>query len=340
MRHRKRQHCRKNGGALISALFITAIAAMIATAIAVQERLIIHEGELVINADQSYLNLQGMQKEAEMVVEKYASQWVDAKNIPSQFVPLKTKLPDVTIKNMKMTGVIDDEQGKFNMNDLSYPANQARFIALLQAAVQGISLQQSNEIAKAITTWMTNNSQDAYYLSLHPPYRSSQTLMANISELRLIAGITPDIYAALVPYVTALPIAVLQNSPSAQVPLAQTPGLQTPATTAPESPININSASAPVFLTLDPQMTLAQAQSLVSCRKNEGGFTTVTSFLKQCGSQLNITALSDAVTTSNYFLVHLWGERDHHVEQLNSLLVTQPEKNNKLSVRVVWQEFE
>lgn len=305
---RQRKH---NGGALISALFITAIAAIIATAMAVQQRLMIHESELVMRSDQAYLNLRLMQKAAEMMVKKQASQWRGEK-----------KLPDVTINNLSISGTIDDEQGKFNINDLFYPANQSRFIVLLQAVVQGISLQESNRIAKAMTAWMTNNSQDPYYLSLHPPYRSSQTVMANISELRLIAGITPDIYTALEPYVTALPI------------------VKSTQKTALASPININSALPPVLLTLDPTLTLSQAQRLFQCRKSQGGFSDLKTFITQCGAQTGITVLNDAVTTSHYFLVRARGESDHHTVQLTSLLVTQPQKNNKLNVRVVWQEFE
>ena len=98
---------------------------------------------------------------------------------------------------MTLTGTIEDEEGKFNINDLIYTANQPRFVALLQAVVQGISTQKSETIAKAITVWVSNGSQNPYYLSLHPPYCAPQNEMANISELRLVNGITPTIFSAL-----------------------------------------------------------------------------------------------------------------------------------------------
>src|SRR3989338_8579856 len=96
MQYRNRQHYHK-GGALISALFITAIAAIIAVALAVQQHVLIHEGELILNADQSYLNLQGMQIVAENAVEKYVLQWTNIKNLPAQLIPLKNKLPTIKI---------------------------------------------------------------------------------------------------------------------------------------------------------------------------------------------------------------------------------------------------
>src|SRR3989338_3833453 len=308
---RKRNKYFYKGGALISALFITAIAAIISVALIVQQRLLIHEGGLIISSDQSYLNLQSLQIIAGNEVIKYASQWANTKNPPAQFVPLKTKLPKIKLNNMVLTGTLDDEQGKFNINELVYTANQPKFVALLQAVVQGIPQTTANNIAQAITIWMTSNSQDPYYLSLHPAYRAPETEMANISELRLVNGVTPQIFSALEPYITALPIAPpasanqsVNNTANANTPNSPanstnpaapadsnapanptTPANPTSPTTAnnqTETPININSASAPVFLTMDPTLTLPQAESLAACRKKYGVFADTNTFLKNC----------------------------------------------------------
>lgn len=325
------------GGALISALFITAVAAMIAVALAMQQSLLIHEGEMVIAADQSYLKLQDMQKLAKIAVKNYASQWTNAKNPPTQWLPLKTPSPQITI---------DDEQGKFNINNLVYAANQSQFIALLQAVVQGISQEESVNIARAMTAWMTGNSQDPYYLSLHPPYRSSQTQMSNISELRLINGVTPAIFSALKPYITALPVVSPGGSgtqsstqPPDQAP-ASAPTQASAQATAPETPININSASAPVFLTTNPALTLAQAQSLVACRKRFGEFMDTQTFIANCEQPAGIPSLNNVTVTSQYFLAEATLNQGGRVLLLRSLLVTQPQKNNTLKIGIVWQEFE
>lgn len=321
---------RCRGGALISALFITAIAVMIAVALAMQSRLLIHEGELTMNADQTYLNLQGMQQLTRLIVENYAVKWATiskTQNSTAPFVPLPTVLPKIKMHQATVWGTLDDEQGKFNINDLQNATNQARFIALLQAVVQGLSQQQSDAIAKAITAWLTNGSQDAYYVSLHPPYRSSQTTMANVSELRLVNGVTPEIYAALAPYITALPVPAASAVPPATTPAAV------------ETPINVNSAAAPVLLTMDPQLTLQQAQSLVTCRQQFGGFTSVGAFIANCGSQAAVTTLPNATVTSHYFLAQAMTEQNGHTLILNSLLVTQLQKNNTLKVVIGWQSF-
>ncbi len=342
MHHPNHQHLKNSGGALISALFITAIAAIIATALAVQVRLLIHEGELVVNSDQSYLNCQSMQLLAENEVIKYVSQWTNVKTPSPQLILLKTKLPNTKINGTQLTGDIDDEQGKFNINDLVYTANQSRFVTLLQAVVQGISQQQSFNIAKAITAWMTNDSQNKYYLSLHPPYQSPQAEMTDISELRLVEGVTPEIYSALAPYITALPItppSMLTSKTPPETPT--TPPSKTPTSkTSPETPININSASAQVLLTTNPALTIGQAENLVTCRIRFGGFTSTQAFQTDCVQPASIPALTDITTESNYFLTHVYALWNNHTVSLNSLLVTQIQKNNTLKAIVVWQEFD
>lgn len=354
-----RQHNRNKyfykGGALISALFITAIAAIIAVALIVQQRLLIHEGGLIISSDQSYLNLQSLQIVAENEVIKYASQWANTKNPPAQFIPLETTLPKIKLNNMILTGTLDDEQGKFNIDELVYTANQPQFVALLKAVVQGISQQVATNLAQAITVWMTSNSQDPYYLSLNPAYRAPQTQMANISELRLVNGVTPQIFSALEPYITALPIAPpvsqqtqnpnasnTNNTANAAANSANpaAPANPTTPTNTTETPININSASAPVFLTMDPTLTLSQAESLVICRKKYGVFADTNTFLQNCAQSAGITTLNNMTVSSQYFLVKEQADYDHHLVQLNSLMVTQPQKNNTLKVVVVWQSFE
>lgn len=309
------------GSALISAIFITAIAAMIAMAMAMQQHLLIHESSLVINADQDYFMLQGMQYEAELAVQKYAVALANIKNPSDTFVSLETQLPTIKTNKMVLSGTIDDEQGKFNLNNLANSANQSQFVALLQAVMPQISTQKAYVIAKAITTWITNNSEDSYYLTLHPSYRAPQGQMANISELQLVAGITPDIYSALESYVTALPI---------QASLTGVSG----------TPINVNSASAPVLLITNPSLTLSKAENIVACRKQHGGFIDTTTFITDCVKPEGIATMNNITTASTYFLSQAQAQYADHVITLTSLWVTQIQKDNTLKVAMVWQSFE
>jgi general secretion pathway protein K len=339
MLQRKQSQQHPNGGALISALFITAIAAIIATALAVEVRLLIHEGELVTGSDQSYLNCENIQLLAEKAILTYSAQWADPKSLPSQITPLPAKIEKIKIGNMVLSGTLDNEQGKFNINDLAYSANQPRFVALLQAVVQGISLQQSYDIAKSITAWITSDADNKYYLSLNPPYQSPKSPMTDISELRLVKGMTPDIFSALKPYVTALPV----TPPTAEAP-ASSSSPATPAApaqkSAPETAIDINAASAPALLTTDPTLTLAQATMLANCRQQFGGFSSTAAFLADCAQAQSISGLTNITAQSHYFLVNAHANWNHHMVLLKRLVVTQAQKNNTLKTVIVWQSFE
>lgn len=309
----KPRHCHK-GGALISALFITAIVAMLATALAISQRYLVNNAQLILRGDALYLQLQGEQFNAENNIKNYVAQWMEVLSSGARLQPLKNTV----------NTVIEDEQGKYNLNNLIYSANQPGFVALLQAVVPTLSKETALNIAKSITAWETTGSQDPYYLSLHPAYRSSKTEMANISELRLIAGVTPEIYSALAPYITALPIA----KPS----LAQKINVMTP--------INVNSASAPVLMTLDPTISLSVAQQLIFCRESYGVFFQPTDFISACAQRVGITTLNNMTTQSHYFLVTSEMQYQGQGVFLKSLLVTQFAKNNKLEMRVVWQGLE
>lgn len=320
-----------SGGALISALFITAVAAMLATALAVSQRFLIHEEQLIARSDQLYLQLQGEQALASQRIKNYVMQWSGPQNAGTQFIPLKNSLPEMQSGDVTFSGVIEEAQGKYNINNLVYSANQPGFVALLQALVPTISKEAAFNIAKSITAWETTGSQDPYYLSLNPAYRSSKNEMVNISELRLIAGVTPEIYSAIAPFITALPIPKATETPAATQPTTQTfVGM----------PININSASAVDLIAVNPTLTMAQAEAVITCRNRYGGFIALPQFMSACVQTNGIAALVGVVTQSRYFTINTQAERGDQVVSLNSLMVTRMGKNNKLELVTVWQAFE
>lgn len=324
------------GGALISALFITAICAMMAVALMMRERLLIHEGELVIQSDQAYLDLQGVQNWAKVQVLDFVAQGPAVTN-PR---PLQAVFSAIQLDNRQISGIIEDAQGKYNINNLQSVINQPQFVALLRAVAPGVSAEAAANIAQAITAWMTNGVQDRFYLSLKPPYRSGHTQMANITELRLVAGISPEIYEAIAPYIIALP---LQQGVAPTAPaLPVTPGAAMSAPAAPQTPININSASAFVFLTLNPNLSLSQAESLVACRSRSGLFSNTQTFMANCVKPLNLpqtVTLGNITAQSNYYLVYADAITGNRALQLTSLLAVSQDSTNKLKVSVEWQSF-
>lgn len=97
-----------------------------------------------------------------------------------------------------------DEERKINVN----LANRAILIRLLEMV--GVPPgSERDTIADSILDWIDedpfhrlNGAEDEHYLRLTPPYRAKNGPLDSVEELRLIRGITPELYALLVPYLT------------------------------------------------------------------------------------------------------------------------------------------
>lgn len=301
------------GAALISALFITALCAMFAVALAVDIRLLINNTQLITISDQAYLDLQGIQDWAVGEITIYEKQFQVQTKQPT-LVPIKTTFGPRKFLNAVLTGIMQDQQGLFNINDLVQSANQPQFIRLLRAVDPSISTQHAFEIAQAITAWLTPNATDDYYLNLEPPYRAAHSSMVDISELRAVKGITAKLFLELKPFITAIP---MQSGK--------------------RLPININTAPALVLLALSSKMTVNQAEQLVMCRLQHGDFSNVDDYNRLCVAPLGLSALSDITTQSRFFKVR--GQANINGQQvvLTSFLVATLGQNNTIVVHVSWQ---
>jgi general secretion pathway protein K len=120
------------------------------------------------------------------------------------------------------TGTIRDGGNCFNLNSLvqgtvqsslaQRPAGIEQFIALM--LVIGLPEPAARRIAAGAADWIDSDSEtgprgaeDSAYAGGEPAYRTGNTLFADPSELRAVAGVTPEIYRQLKPYLCALPAA-------------------------------------------------------------------------------------------------------------------------------------
>ncbi|MCC5887533.1 MAG: type II secretion system minor pseudopilin GspK [Gammaproteobacteria bacterium] len=132
---------------------------------------------------------------------------------------------------------VRDLEGLFNLNSIDGdPAAAERFRRLLAV------LELDPVLTDLLLDWIDADeevqglgAEDGVYLLEDPPYRTANTAMASVTELRLLANMDAEQYDRLAPFVTALPAAA---------------GL-----------ININTAPAPVLAALAPGMDPVQAGS-------------------------------------------------------------------------------
>jgi len=199
-------------------------------------------------------------------------------------------LPTLPVEGGTIKVSIEDAQGRFNLNSVGTPANLQVLSRLLEV------LRLDPQLANAVLDWIDSDSvasaggaEDVDYLNLNPPYRAANRPMASVDELRLIRGFDAKTVAALLPYVTVLPVAT--------------------------NDINVNTAS-PVVLAALTGTDLARAQPVA--KERVGSYKSIEDFKSKL--QLSPTAATAGmVLKTDFFLVTLdtsIGRHERHTEAL------------------------
>lgn len=137
------------------------------------------------------------------------------------------------------------------------PAGITQLVALMK--LLEINEGEARRVAASLSDWIDSDvvpQPDGGEDEMYAGYRTGNTLLADPSELRAVAGVTPEIYGKLRPWVCALPVTDL-------------------------SPINLNTLSpeqAPLFAMLVPdKMTIDRARALLLARP-PGGYESAYAF--------------------------------------------------------------
>ncbi len=168
------------------------------------------------------------------------------------------------IDNGTATAKLSDAGNCFNLNSLVSQSEQGgrvvRPVAVRQfealMALVGIQPRVAGLIAQSAADWIDSDSvpqpggaEDETYARAPVPYRAANALMADVSELKAVAGVDRALYERIRPWVCALPVAEL-------------------------SPININTLrhdQAPLIVMLLPdRLSLAFAQRMIDERPANG----------------------------------------------------------------------
>ncbi len=118
------------------------------------------------------------------------------------------------------TASVTDGGNCFNLNGLVVETAPGTYAAYTPARLQFARLirlvrapaQSPDAIAAAATDWIDSDTdpigqgaEDSAYTGGETPYRTANTLMADPSELRAVAGVTQAVYAKLRPWICTLP---------------------------------------------------------------------------------------------------------------------------------------
>ncbi len=225
-----------------------------------------------------------------------------------------TELPAVPVENGEVIGIIEDRQGRFNLNNLvksgkTHPQSVAQFKNLLAL------LDLPPELALALADWIDKDTQaqfpggaeDVHYLGQQHPYRTANDELVELNELLLIKGFDQQTIARVKPFVTVLPG---------------------------NTSINVNFAPAEVLAAMIEGLSLADARTLVQLRKSEP-FKDIDDFKKRLPNPELSFSTQQFGVSSQFFWV------SGKATMGDSLLYTQAllKRENKWP-HVIWQSIQ
>jgi len=296
----------QRGIALVTAVMIVAIAAAIAAQIAFAHQIWFRQMENVADRGATdWLRRGALHWASVALLDDAARNSID--HLGESWA---MGLPILPVEGGAIKVSIEDAQSRFNLNNIVRnntvsPTDFPVFQRLL------IGLQLDPSLADALVDWIDEDSQtraggaeDIDYLSGNPPYRAANRPLASVDELRLVRGFDAKTVAALLPYVTVLPVA--------------------------SNIINVNTASPKVLAALVDHLDLPTAQRIADDRLLKP-FSSLADFTSKLPAGSTAPAAGMSVKT-DYFLVTLDTSIGRHERRSEALLQRLPDK----TTTVLW----
>ena len=274
---------RQDGVALVTAILLVAIATMLATKLAWDNRVSMRRTEMILEMEQARLFALGAEAVAIDVLRQDDKAFDNSSEDWAQVTPPLEIGIDENVMG-QMQGYMTDAQGRFNLNNLvPAPGGEPSERAVQQFSRLLDILGLDPGIVDAVIDWIDEDTlprpggvEDDFYTNQDPPYRAANSYLRSVSELRSIANIDAETYDLLLPHVTALD----PNWCGAN-------GV---------TPININSATAVVIESISEEISSGQAQAWVEERGETGweSFGDITdwpaSLQPLVGSEVDVTS--------------------------------------------------
>ncbi len=270
----QKDRSRERGVALITAMMITALAAIVAANLAWDNALDVRRTMMMLNRDQAIQVAMG----AESWVATILSQDMADSETDHLGEIWASELPGLPIDGGEVFGAIEDLQGRFNINNLIDQNGKVEEQSLEQFRRLLTSLGLDPRFAGLAGDWLDSDldaafpdgAEDGIYTGLIPTYRSANQLLTSTSELAALEGMDKATFDILAPNITALPG---------------------------RTEINVNTATPAVLLALGEDMSVGDVEGLVAERESDG-FADITGTFS---SLVAPEVLSTLVESSNYF---------------------------------------
>jgi general secretion pathway protein K len=235
---------RQRGVAILTAMLVVTVGTIVAVNLMWQATLDIRRAESALAADQGLLFMQGAEAWAADILRLDQVNSPESDHLAEEWA---LELPPLPVDGGTIVGRLEDLQGRFNLNNLVNQQGTEDELSRLQFERLLTLLELDPALAGVVLDWLDpdiethfpSGGEDAAYADTDPPYRTPNTMITTPSELLAIRGFDSEMYAALAPYVTALPIG---------------------------TKLNVNTASAMLLASLSDELDLSTAESLIEER--------------------------------------------------------------------------
>lgn len=242
-----RSRQRQRGVALITAMLVVALATMLTGSALWNFHLNQRRTEALIYTDLGINYALGAEAWAGRILIEDAEDG----NVDHPGEVWATNLPPLPIEGGSVDGALIDLQGRFNLNNLVDAAGNTDPLALEQMRRLLTALELDPRWAGILADWIDSDinpnfpdgAEDSTYLSQTPPYRPPNTVITSVSEILALPEMDIDTYRTLLPHVAALPSG---------------------------TPINVNTATLPVLMSLSEGISASDAAGIVDGRPEEG----------------------------------------------------------------------
>ena len=256
---------RGRGAALVVAMLVFALATTLVVALGREFTLFIKRGSNSFLGEQAWTYLLGGEELAAAALRDDLSRDGNGAGRDDLTEPWARDVPPYSLdEGGWLVGSLEDLQGRFNVNSVAgrasgggrFTAAQEQFVRLLQTPEEPIvSEQEAMLITEALVDWLDADSrprdfgaEDQHYYGMTPSYRAANRPLLSVSELRLVANMTPEIFNAVAPYLTVWG----------------------------DGTINVHTAPAPVLRTLNSAGTLSplseqEGEALAALREGDDG---------------------------------------------------------------------
>ena len=272
---------RQRGLALLLAILVVVMVSAVAVSILHEEKYALRKTSHILLMDRAGLYAYGLEDWARLFLREDR----EDSETDSLDEDWAIGIPGLPIEGGYLSGFIEDEQSRFNLNSVLESELQVERLRRLCRR-----LEVDDIFIPALMDWIDEDFDIRYPDGMeenYDTYRVANREMADTSELLLVHNVTAEMYAKLEPYITALP-----------------------ATTT----ININTMSEAVYESLGEEV--GSASKFIE-ERNEDPYSSIEDFIERLQLPIEVEGLS---VSTNYFRARGQVVQGEQVFNLSSLI--------------------